>query len=77
MQDLLVDAMYDGGVPEIAEVIVPQWRHYRFLLESREGLQQVNVDCTESVVTAIGKVREHFDFEQWRIVNIAEKPQEG
>ena len=51
--------------------------HYRFLLESNERLQQVNVDCTRSVETAIGTLRQHFDFEQWRIVNIAEKAQEG
>ena len=51
--------------------------HYRFLLESDERLQQVNVDCTRSVETAIGTLRQHFDFEQWRIVNIAEKAQEG
>ena len=51
--------------------------HYRFLLESDERLQQVNVDCTRSVETAIGRLRQHFDFEQWRIVNIAEKAQEG
>ena len=60
--------------PSGSSLLMP---HYRFLLESNERLQQVNVDCTRSVETAIGTLRQHFDFEQWRIVNIAEKAQEG
>ena len=60
--------------PSGPDLVMP---HYRFLLESDEKLQQVNVDCTRSVETAIGRLRQHFDFEQWRIVNIAEKAQEG
>ena len=51
--------------------------HYRFLLESQERLQTVNVDCSKSIEYATRKMREHFPYEEWRIVNIAEKAQRG
>lgn len=51
--------------------------NYRFLLESEERMQLVNVDRSKSIEHATRKMREHFGFTQWRIVNIAEKAQEG
>ena len=51
--------------------------NYRFLLESEERLQIVNVDGSKSIETATRHLREHFDFAQWRIVNIAEKARKG
>ena len=51
--------------------------NYRFLLESKERLQIVNIDGSKSIETATRIMRRHFEYEEWRIVNIAEKPQEG
>ena len=51
--------------------------NYRFVLESEERLQMVNVDGSKSIEHATRKMREHFDFAKWRIVNIAEKVHEG
>jgi len=46
--------------------------HYRFTLESKEGLHYLNANECKDVVQACKVCRKYFSYEEWRIINIAE-----
>jgi len=47
--------------------------HYRFILESEDKIQKINVNDVKNLQHARKFVRQYFPFEQWRIINIAEQ----
>ena len=47
--------------------------HYRFVLESEDGIQNINVNDAKSFEHALKFVRNYFPFKQWRIINVAEQ----
>ena len=46
--------------------------NYQVLLESKDGLQTINVNHAEGIGHALLVIRKKLDFGEWRVVNIAE-----
>ena len=47
-------------------------KHYQFTVESKDRMRLVKIDHAKGLEHACAVLREHFPFERWRIVNIAE-----
>ena len=46
--------------------------NYQVLLESKDGLQTINVNNAEGIGHTLLIIRKKLDFEKWRVVNITE-----
>ena len=46
--------------------------NYQILLESKDGLHTINVNQADGIAHALLAIRKKFDFEKWRVINVAE-----
>ena len=46
--------------------------NYQILLESKDGLHTCNVNGAEGIGHALSIIRKKLNFDEWRVVNIAE-----